>query len=42
MSDGAADTGGLLGRVLGTSIGFVLWIYDVRYMYVLVERLGAW
>ena len=42
MSDGGADRCGLLGGIMGTYVGFVLWVYYVRHMDVLVAKLGTW
>ena len=41
MSYGGSDIGGLLVVVLGTSVGIVICINSVRYMNVLIERLGT-
>ena len=42
MSYGGADRGGKLGGKLGTFVGFLIWIYYIRYMDVLVAKLGTW
>ena len=42
MSDGGDNIGGIVGGGLGRSVGFVLWIYDIRYIDVIISSMGNW
>ena len=42
MLDSGSDRGGMIGGVLGTSVGFVIWVYYLRHIDVFVAILGTW